>query len=98
MHNLLYSKLKSIPEEHPIFLIENSNITRKSQEKMVEVIFEYFNFPKCIFWNQQACSLISTGASEGLVFECGAGTSVCSPIHQGLIIKDATYHSLISGN
>jgi len=78
--------------------VESSNSTRKSQEKMIEVLFEHFNFPKLVLWKQPACSLISTGASEGIIFECGAGISTCSPISNGLCVKEATIHSLLSGN
>jgi len=64
---------------------------------MVEVLFEHFNFPKLVFYKQPACSLISMGCSNGIVFECGAGTSVCAPVINGLCVKDATYLSLLSG-
>mmetsp|Transcript_47415 Transcript_47415/g.40027 ORF Transcript_47415/g.40027 Transcript_47415/m.40027 type:complete len:81 (+) Transcript_47415:175-417(+) len=79
MHNLLYDKLKCIPDDHPLLLVESYNTTQSSQEKMVEILFEHFNFPKLVFVKQPACSLFSVGCTNGIVFECGAGTTVCAP-------------------
>lgn len=97
MHNLLYDKLKTIPEDHPLLIVESYNTAQNSQEKMVEVLFEHFNFPKVVFVKAPACSLFSQGCTNGIIMEIGAGTSVCSPIYDGLCIKEATYLSLLSG-
>jgi centractin len=90
VHNLLYDKLRTIPEEHPLLVVESYNSAQNSQEKMVEVLFEHFNFPKLVFVKSPACSLFSQGCTNGIIFECGAGTSVCSPIFDGRCVKEAT--------
>jgi len=82
-----YNELRVAPEEHPVILTETPSNPKANREKMTQIMFESFEVPAMYVAMQPVLSLISTGRTFGIVFECGDRTSHVVPIHDGYALR-----------
>lgn len=89
--------LRIPPEEHPILLTEPSLNPKANREKMVQLMFETFNVPDLCVANWSSLSLLASGRTTGIVFDCGDGVSHAVPIHEGRALSHAIIRLDLAG-
>lgn len=72
---LFYNEMGIDPEEHPILLTEAPKNPKGNREKMVQTMFEGFNFPATFVSIQAVLSLYASGRTTGLVLDAGSSIS-----------------------
>lgn len=91
-HSTLYNEVRVDPEEHPILLTEFHLDTKRSNERMAQILFESFNVPALYMANGALLSLFATGRITGVVLDMGDGCRVV-PVHEGRVLRHAIVHS-----
>ena len=71
---LFYNEMGIDPEEHPILLTEAPKNPKANREKMMEMMFERFNFPAMFVSIQAVLSLYASGRTTGIVLDAGKRT------------------------
>lgn len=81
----------------PIIMSTNSITTVFEEELIAEVMFEKLNVPSLYMGNPAVFSLLATGRTTGLVVECGAQVTACTPIYEGFCHSNSIVTSNIGG-
>ncbi|KAJ6233124.1 actin-10-related [Anaeramoeba flamelloides] len=76
------SKLKMVPEEHPVALTDNTFTSKKHRQQTTQIMFETFNVPCLYIGNSAAMSLYNSDLTTGLVLEMGEDRNCVVPIYQ----------------
>lgn len=97
-NHAFYKELRIEPSEYTIFVTESSNNTQPNREKLMEIMFETFNFNSFYSCNQGALSLYSTSKKDsGVVVEIGYGVCQIVPILNGRPISDSIVCNNLAG-
>lgn len=83
----LIAGLQVASEEHPVLITEAPDANRADREKLVQLLFESFNFPAVCTASSSVLSLYATGRSTGLVVDSGAGKTHIGPVWEGYGLK-----------
>ena len=83
-------ELSVAPEEHPVLLTEAPLNPKANREKMAEELFED-GIGHLQIANQAVLSLYSTGKINGVVLDCGDGSTRAVPVYDGYAVKDASH-------
>ncbi len=76
-----HKKLKIEPEEHPILLTEPALNPKQNREKMIEIMFETFNFPSTYVAIEDVLSLYASGRGPSIILDIGDGVTHVVPIN-----------------
>ena len=80
---VFYNELGIDPEEHPILLTEAPKNPKVNREKMMEMMFEGFNFPAMFVSIQAVLSLYASGRTTGVVLDAGRVNSMILGVRNG---------------
>jgi len=83
MFEAFYNKLHVDPFEHPILITEPPFEKKNNREKMIEILFEYFNFHSVYSTLPGVLSIYNSGFITGMVLESGDNYSYTIPIIEG---------------
>jgi len=72
------------PSEHKILLTEPPMNPKKNRERMLEFMFETYNFPATHVALQAVLVLCAQGLFDGVVVDSGDGVTHCVPVFSGV--------------
>jgi len=99
MYDFAMKKYLSIdPREHPIMIGEANFNTMDRREKLVELIFERFDYPALFLCKNAVLASFSVGRSTSLVIDSGAGVTSIVPVHEGYVLHKGLKKSVVAGN
>jgi actin-related protein len=90
-------ELDVIPDDHPVLLTEPALNPKANREKMTQIMFETFNTPAMYLAVQAVLALHSTGASTGIVFDCGEQAANIVPVYEGSALSHAIMRTELAG-
>lgn len=93
----VFSSLSLTSNAQPVIVSETSFNPCESREKTAEMFFETFNVPGLLLASQGILSLYSTGATTGVILDCGEGTTQITPIYEGFSITQAITSMNLAG-
>ncbi|VDH93305.1 Hypothetical predicted protein [Mytilus galloprovincialis] len=96
-HHTFHDKLGIATKEHSILLTEAQVNPKALREKMVQLIFEDFDFPAMYIKAKEVLSLYSSGCITGVALDIGDGISCSVPTCDGYAIRHAVKISGIYG-
>ena len=76
-----------LPQDHPVLLTEAPLNPYANREKAAEIFFETFSVPGIFFAKQAVLSLYASGATTGVVLDCGDGVTHCVPVYDGYSLE-----------
>ncbi len=89
-NHAVYNELRACPQEHPVLLTEAPLNPKANREKMAETFFENDICFNLQIANQAVLSLYSTGKINGVVLDCGGGSTRAVPVRDGYAVEDAS--------
>ncbi|KAM1009176.1 hypothetical protein ACFX13_045479 [Malus domestica] len=92
-----YSELKIDPTECQILLTDPPLNPTKNREKMVETMFEKYNFAGVFIQIQAVLTLYAQGLLTGLVIDCGDGVTHVVPVVDGYSFPHLTKRMNVAG-
>ncbi|KAF7658369.1 hypothetical protein LDENG_00013510 [Lucifuga dentata] len=92
-----FQQLSVHPEDHPVLLTEAAMNPLENRQRMVQVMFEYFNVPFTYVAMQAVLALYATGRSTGVVFDSGDGVSHSVPVCEGYCLPHAVQRLPLAG-
>ncbi len=97
-HHTFYNELRITPSETVGCLVTEAPRNPKiNRQKMVEALFEQFEFQRAYIAIQAVMSLYANGRSTGLVVDSGDGVSHTVPVFEGFSIDSAIEKMEIAG-
>jgi len=90
-------KLKCNPSECRIMLTEPPLNPVKNREKMIEVMFEKYNFKSCYISIQAVLVLYAQGLLTGVVVDSGDGVTHIVPVYDGFSLPHLTKRLDVAG-
>jgi actin, other eukaryote len=97
-HHTFFNELRITPSECTGCLVtEAPRNPKANREKMVETLFETFEFTRAYIAIQAVMSLYANGRSTGLVVDSGDGVSHTVPVFEGFSIDSAIEKMDIAG-
>merc|ERR1712192_301124 len=85
------------PAEHRVLLTEAPMNPKQNREKMVQTMFETYNFLGCYVSIQAVLSLYSSGRTTGIVCDSGDGVTHLVPIYEGFSIERSVMRLDLAG-
>lgn len=98
LHSVYTSALRVPPEDHPLILTEQPDITRLDREKMARILFENLNVPAAVMMNSGVLTTYASGRTTGVAVESGAERTHVVPVWEGYAMPHATHRVDIGGN
>jgi len=84
LYNYTFSeRLQIDPREHKIMLTEAANNPKKNRSKLIECMFETFNFEGVQVSVQAVLTLYAQGLLTGVVVDSGDGVTHVVPVYEG---------------
>jgi len=91
------NKLKIDPTEHKILLTEPPMNPSKNKEKMLETMFEKYQFPQAHVAIQAVLVLYAQGLNTGVVVDTGDGVTHVIPVFEGYSLPNLVRRLDIAG-
>ena len=88
LYNYTFDRLKIDPSEHKIMLTEAALNPKRNREKLVEVMFETFNFDGVHCSIQAVLTLYAQGLLTGVVVDSGDGVTHVVPVYEGFALAN----------
>ncbi|KAI4347161.1 hypothetical protein L6164_007999 [Bauhinia variegata] len=85
------------PKEHPMLLAEPSSNTQQQRERTAELMFEKYNVPALFLAKNAVLTSFASGRATSLVVDCGGGSTIIAPVHDGYVLQKAVATSRIGG-
>ena len=79
--------MNAVPKDTTILLTEAIMNPLANREKLMELIFEHFQFSKATIQIQAILSLYADGLSSAMLLDSGDGVTHLIPIYEGQILK-----------
>eukprot|EP01084_Bolivina_argentea_P039937 73799_1 len=95
--HIFYNVLRIEPEEQSVFLTEAPLNPKANREKMVNIIFEYFNVPKCYLSLSPLLALYASGRTTGFVMDSGYNVTCGVQIYEGYCLPHAITRTNLGG-
>ncbi len=80
-----YEKLQIDPADNKILLTEPPKNPKQNREKLVEEMFEHYNFAACNISIQAMLTLTAQGLLTGVVVDTGDGVTHLVPVYEGFV-------------
>jgi len=97
-HHTFFNELRVDPKEAVgVLVTEAPRNPKQNREKMVEALFETFEFQRAYIAIQAVMSLYANGRSTGLVVDSGDGVTHTVPVFEGYSIDSAIEKMDIAG-
>lgn len=80
-----YEKLQINPADNKVLLTEPPMNPKKNREKLVEEMFENYNFGACNISIQAMLTLTAQGLLTGVVVDTGDGVTHIVPVYEGFV-------------
>jgi len=96
-HHCFYNELRLNPAEHRVLLTEAPMNPKQNRERMVQAMFETYNFLGCYVSIQAVLSLYSSGRTTGIVCDSGDGVTHLVPIYEGFSIERSVMRLDLAG-
>jgi len=96
-HHCFFNELRLNPAEHRVLLTEAPMNPKQNREKMVQTMFEAYNFLGCYVSIQAVLSLYSSGRTTGIVCDSGDGVTHLVPIYEGFSIERSVMRLDLAG-
>jgi len=96
-HHCFYNELRLNPAEHRVLLTEAPMNPKQNRERMVQSMFETYNFLGCYVSIQAVLSLYSSGRTTGIVCDSGDGVTHLVPIYEGYSIERSVMRLDLAG-
>ena len=90
-------RLKIDPSEHKIMLTEAAMNPKKNREKLVELMFETFNFQGVHCSIQAVLTLYAQGLLTGVVVDSGDGVTHIVPVYEGFALPQSIRRLDVAG-
>lgn len=90
-------KLKVDPANCKVLLTEPPMNPTKNREKMIEVMFEEYNFAGCYIAIQAVLTLYAQGLLTGIVIDIGDGVTHICPVYEGFALPHLTRRLDVAG-
>lgn len=90
-------RLQINPSECKIMLTEPPMNPMANRQKMVEVMFEHYNFKSCYIAIQAVLTLYAQGLLTGVVVDSGDGVTHIIPVYQGFALPHLTRRLDVAG-
>lgn len=84
--------------EHPVMVTDAMFDPQVHHGRFAELFFETFQAPHLSILHTAAAALHATGATSGVVWECGDQVSRCVPVVEGVATPQATQQFAQTGN
>jgi actin-related protein len=97
LHNMLYGSLKIELENFPCFLILNHFFDKQKKLKLVELIFENYDFPSLYLQSSNVTGLYYDGRTTGMVVDSGFSQTNCISVFEGYPIEEKIFKSNFGG-
>lgn len=89
-HHTFFNELRIDPKEAVgVLVTEAPRNPKQNREKMVEALFETFEFQRAYIAIQAVMSLYANGRATGLVVDSGDGVTHTVPVFEGFAIPHA---------
>ena len=102
---LYYRELRSIPEEHPVVVVERPLQTKAHRERMAKTLFQHLNVPAICFVAAPLMALLAEDREEGAhevltgcVVDSGNSVTTITPIIAGYLVPHAVVDIPIGGH
>jgi len=92
-----YEKLKIDPSECKVMLTEAPMNPKKNREKMIETMFEKYNFKSAYIAIQAVLVLYAQGLLTGVVVDSGDGVTHIVPVYEGFALPHLTKRLDVAG-
>lgn len=92
-----YEKLGIDPSESKVLLTEPPLNPTKNREKMLEIMFEKYNFKSAYVAIQAILTLYAQGLLTGVVLDSGDGVSHIVPVYEGYSLPHLTKRIDVAG-
>ncbi|XP_078367555.1 actin-related protein 2-like isoform X2 [Oculina patagonica] len=91
------TKLNIEPRTCNIFLSEPPMYPMSKRERIIEIMFENYQFDGVYIAIQAVLAMYARGLLTGVVIDCGHGSSHISPVRDGFLVPDLTRRFEIGG-
>ncbi len=98
LHSVYTTALRVPPEDHPLIMTEQPDITRQDREKFARVLFENLNVPAVVMMNSGVLTTYASGRTTGIAIESGAERTHVVPVWEGYATPHATHRLDVGGN
>eukprot|EP00871_Galdieria_phlegrea_P004649 jgi/Galph1/5185/GphlegSOOS_G3821.1 len=92
-----FNELCIDPREHSILLTELPFVPLKTREKMVELLFEQYQFPAVYIANHALLALYTSTRFTGVVVDIGDSATSIVPVYEGYLLQDAMQQQQLAG-
>lgn len=97
-NHTFFNELRITPSEvQGVLITEAPRNPKENRERMVEIMFEQFEFKNAYIAIQAVMSLYANGRSTGLVVDSGDGVTHTVPVYEGFSIPSAIEKMEIAG-
>lgn len=83
--------------EHPLMIVETNFNTLAKREKLLELVFETFEFPAVYLAKSAVLSCFAIGRTTALVLDCGHGATTTVPVHEGYALNKGLRRTRMAG-
>jgi|EP00161_Ancyromonas_sigmoides_P013582 actin-related protein 2 len=94
---IFYEKMQIDPKDCKIMLTEPPMNAKVNREKMIETMFEKYQFEGCYIAIQAVLTLYAQGLMTGCVLDSGDGVSHICPVYEGFALPHLTRRIDVAG-
>lgn len=96
-YSLFYGELQVPLDSFPLFLVLNSFFDKPKKLKLVELLFENYDFPALYFNLSNVTGLFYDGRTTGMALDSGFSQTSCTTIFEGYPIEEKLVKSEFGG-
>lgn len=82
-NSVFYEGIKIDPLKSPLFLVQSAFLDDNFNKKLIEIIFELFNFPKMYSTISNVTGILAEGRTTGISLDSGYLGTTCLRVFEG---------------